>query len=483
MSIKLKLGLAFGAIALMLCANVGVYFWSMEKRESAQRGKEQAQKSLYLLEDTEKALAHQTEDARFLADLFVGDSVDSVGLAEPVKEILAAKDIILAQFDEVFELHRIEANPEIRGGVDLEEAVNQLSIVWGRFAQHISDDPARAIRIFTLEAEPMNEQFLEDILPELIAHERDSLVTTVATLADINKTTSRVSMTTFALTLALIALIALAAFRAQDTLARQTVDLIGLEKDIAKKSAELETASHIQAVMLPQSMKLPGYDTAMIMKPALDVGGDFFDSYRDGLNRVWISIGDVSGHGLEAGLVMMMTQTLFGAVVSQNQNSNDPKSVILTLNRLLYEYIQGRFKMDKHITAMILRDEGEGRLSFAGAHERLLVYRAAQDEVEEIDNPGGWLGVFPDIEYCTQEGEVKLGAGDVLMLYTDGITETQNGEGELFGMERLAGILKSHNTRSAQDMIAFVMKGVQDWSSVQDDDRTCIVLKKLENTA
>ena len=157
--------------------------------------------------------------------------------------------------------------------------------------------------------------------------------------------------------------------------------------DIAKRIGEgvleEEIASRIQSSILPGEIDVEGLEIAAGMLPADKVGGDYYDiiPVEDGC---WIAIGDVAGHGLAAGLIMLMIQSTLQGLVKLSPQAN-PRDLICALNRVLYENIRKRMKRDEHITFCLVRYWADGRLSFAGAHESLIVCRAS-GEVETLSS-------------------------------------------------------------------------------------------------
>ncbi|MCA9720766.1 MAG: SpoIIE family protein phosphatase, partial [Myxococcales bacterium] len=202
---------------------------------------------------------------------------------------------------------------------------------------------------------------------------------------------------------------------------------------------ELEIAERIQTSILPRAPEVNGYAIASEMTTASEVGGDYFDVLPAG-DRCWIGIGDVAGHGLKAGLVMLMVQSCVAALVRE-QPTASPADHVRALNRVLVDNIRERLEQDEHVTFSLLRIETDGRVVYAGAHEEMIVCRAATGACELIPTPGTWLGVDPNIDLVTRDSELRLEDGDLLLLYTDGLTEARSPAREMFGVQRLADAL------------------------------------------
>jgi sigma-B regulation protein RsbU (phosphoserine phosphatase) len=239
---------------------------------------------------------------------------------------------------------------------------------------------------------------------------------------------------------------------------------------------EMSIAASIQTSLLPPQPRLEGLELAAQMLPASEVGGDYFD-IRATPEGGWIGVGDVTGHGLPAGLIMLMTQTATAALTAGGVT--DPREVVVRLNALLHENIRQRLGRDDHVTYSLFHYDKRGQLAFAGAHEPVLVYRRAQGRCEHIDTPGAWLGAIPRLERATRTTPLSLEPGDILLLHTDGVTETLGAGKERFGTERLAQALEGLAEASAPEICRGILAQVAAWGPVQDDDRTLIVARYL----
>jgi sigma-B regulation protein RsbU (phosphoserine phosphatase) len=232
----------------------------------------------------------------------------------------------------------------------------------------------------------------------------------------------------------------LVASRTQD-LAQANEEISSLNAKLRSENlrlgAELDVARHIQMMVLPRAEELDEIrpiEVSGYMEPADEVGGDYFDVLRDG-DRIKIGIGDVTGHGLESGVLMLMVQSVARAL--QERGDNDPAAFLDVLNRAIYKNIE-RTRTDKHLTLAFL-DYEPGRLTLSGQHEEVLVVRAG-GEVERIDtiDLGFPIGLERDIAPFVATRDIDFAAGDVIVLYTDGVTEAESPDGRLFGLNRLA---------------------------------------------
>lgn len=245
------------------------------------------------------------------------------------------------------------------------------------------------------------------------------------------------------------------------------------EKEQAEK--ELKIAARIQTMILPKSPTVPTLELAAIMDPAVNVGGDYYDILpcSDGC---WIGIGDVAGHGLGSGLIMLMMQSMVSALV-HGQPNRRPSEVVAVLNSLIYENVRERLGQDEHVTFCLMRIRENGRVVFAGAHEDILVYRHRRERCDQVAMTGVWLGIMPIIADEITDATLELEDGDVLLLYTDGVTEARDVDGRYFGLERLQIELSKVHERSATAIRDHLLEVTRAWMSMQQDDITLLVAR------
>jgi phosphoserine phosphatase RsbU/P len=264
---------------------------------------------------------------------------------------------------------------------------------------------------------------------------------------------------------------------------------IGVQTDITElkraedEHQELEIAKQIQQSLLPKSsLKLEGLHIAGYCLPALQIGGDYFDYFWT-QDAVDIVIADVSGHSVGAALMMAETRSTLKAETSnliKNKSSlnNSAANILHVLNNLLYEDLN---RAELFITMFYLKyDMTTGQLKYANAgHNRALLLRHGENTCEQLDAEGLILGINKDVAF--EEKTVDLHKGDLVLLYTDGITEAQNGQGEFFGPARLCGLFASHGGRPAQSIIDHILKDLKAFcrSSTFSDDISMVVLKIL----
>ncbi len=254
--------------------------------------------------------------------------------------------------------------------------------------------------------------------------------------------------------------------------------IAGLSAAVSEKAAlgtEMELAKKIQTVLLPKHPEISGYEIAASMEPAEEVGGDYYDVISVG-GFDWIVIGDVSGHGVTSGLVMMMVQTAIHTVLVQNPEV-PPSELLWVINRVIYENI-ARMDESKHMTIIVLACGKNGVFCFSGLHEDMLIRRAGTEKVESIGTDGMWIGLEPDISGYLSDSTLKMEPGDCIVLYTDGITEARNKkDGSFFGEKYLSEIIGSSGGRSAAEIHADILSALEPYE--KPDDVTLFVMKRV----
>ena len=244
-------------------------------------------------------------------------------------------------------------------------------------------------------------------------------------------------------------------------------------------TAELDITKRIQRLILPTPDELKAIaelDIDGYMDPAHEVGGDYYDVLQRG-GTIAISIGDVTGHGLESGLVMLMTQTAVQALLQSGET--DPVHLLDTLNRTIYNNVQ-RIKTDKNLTLCLL-DYQSGELKLSGQHEEMIVVRKdGQVELVDTIDLGFPIGLDDNIADFIDQTTVQLHPGDGVVLYTDGITEAENTDGEQYGLERLCEVISQYWAQSAEAIKEAVIADVRQHIGEQEvyDDITLVVMKQ-----
>ncbi|AUX41226.1 phosphoserine phosphatase [Sorangium cellulosum] len=246
-----------------------------------------------------------------------------------------------------------------------------------------------------------------------------------------------------------------------------------LEQDRVRQ--ESRVAEHIQTALAPVELAIEGLDLAAYMKPTAEVGGDYYDVIATPQGG-WLGIGDVAGHGLAAGLVMLMIQSMVAAMTRRDPTAS-PSSIVAALNRAIHENIRARLRRDEHATLLLLRYERSGRVTFAGAHDDLIVCRASTQRCTCIPSTGVWVGVLPSIDAMTPDAELVLEEGDLLVLYSDGITEARDAHQEQYGQERLCAAIEAAQDAPVDAIRDRILREVEGWCPSPGDDITLVVAR------
>jgi serine phosphatase RsbU (regulator of sigma subunit) len=252
-----------------------------------------------------------------------------------------------------------------------------------------------------------------------------------------------------------------------------------LKKDNLRMSAELEIVRKLQQMVLPKQSELDAIEDleiAIFMEPANEVSGDYYDVLKqDG--KVKISIGDVTGHGLESGVLMIMVQTAIRTL--EKMKESDPVKFLNIVNQTIYDNLE-RMKSDKTMTLTIL-DYAQGVIKLTGQHEKIIVIRGdGRLECINTIDLGFPIGLEPEISNFITQEEVRLNSGDMVVLYTDGITEAENTNQVLYGLERLCKVLVENYQSSATEIKQVVIDDVRQHIGTHQvsDDITLVVIKQ-----
>jgi predicted ATPase/serine phosphatase RsbU (regulator of sigma subunit)/tRNA A-37 threonylcarbamoyl transferase component Bud32 len=265
-----------------------------------------------------------------------------------------------------------------------------------------------------------------------------------------------------------------------ELLKRNHAQLIEAERRtaVAHYEREMAIAQEIQTSILPKRLAVPGLEIAASMVTASEVGGDYYDLWPTEDGGCWLGIGDVSGHGLNAGLMMMMIQSSLGTLMRRDPDA-PPSNLVCLMNRMVHENIRTRLGRDDYATLSLFRFHPDGRFVLAGAHEEPVVWRASTGQCEHIPTNGIWVGVRLKAESVMPDQEHRLERGDVMMLYTDGLTEARNGAGEQLGLQRMADTLQGLHDAPGADICSRILELAKSWAPVQDDDQTIIIVRRV----
>lgn len=259
---------------------------------------------------------------------------------------------------------------------------------------------------------------------------------------------------------------------------RQLEEAQGIIEEASRLTQELEIASRIQTTILPAMLRSPGLEIAARMRPAGEVGGDYYDVQPvDG--ACWIGIGDVAGHGLTAGVIMLMMQSI-AATLMQAMPGARPACLVDQLNRVLYDNVHNRLGRNEYATLTLLRIAAGGAVCCAGAHQDVIVRRAGTSRCEVIPIPGTWVGMTGAVREHTPEASWALAPDDLMVLYTDGITEAANDAKQQFGLERVCAAIAAADPSRPAAVVEAVFAAVDAFSPWQDDDATVLVVRRTD---
>jgi sigma-B regulation protein RsbU (phosphoserine phosphatase) len=240
----------------------------------------------------------------------------------------------------------------------------------------------------------------------------------------------------------------------------------------------LNIAQRRQQVMLPDEPALEGYEFASTYDPAADISGDFYDYVKLGSDRVGILVGDVSGHGIEAAIVMGMAKKSLSIFA---RSSGGPADALSLGNDDLF----GDLDSETFLTAIYaVLDGATGRVVLARAGHPLpvLLSPKAKPPHRLIDSQGMMVGMLSgdDFSKGIEEVTLDLEPGDLLFFYTDGLTEARNASGQMFGLDRALRVLESHPRRKPKGQLEAVRQAVGEFRDGRepDDDVTMIAFRR-----
>jgi len=247
---------------------------------------------------------------------------------------------------------------------------------------------------------------------------------------------------------------------------------------------EMQLAKKIQTVLLPVKPQMKGYDISVFLKPADDVGGDYYDIINVE-NIDWIVIGDVSGHGVPAGLIMMMVQTAIHTVLASKGNLK-PEALLTRINRVITRNIR-LLSEDKYMTLTVFACIKDGKFYYSGLHQDIMIYRSTEKRVELIGTNGIWIGLLEDIRGMVTGEHFSMAVGDVMMLFTDGITEAwvegsvrdnRTMETDMFGQHKLKEVFEEYGEHHPDDIKSGILSKLDGYRIT--DDVTMVIVKRRE---
>jgi sigma-B regulation protein RsbU (phosphoserine phosphatase) len=265
-----------------------------------------------------------------------------------------------------------------------------------------------------------------------------------------------------------------------------TGSIEGLLQTAAEKKRleeELRIARAIQMSLLPRGpLDVPGLAITALCVPAREVGGDYYDFFQLDRDRLGVLIADVSGKGTSAALYMA---ELKGLILALSQRYDSPRELLIEVNRIISEHLDSRSFIT--ITYAMI-DLQAGVMTFCRAGHTPLIFlsgRSGAESSARVLTPSGMVlglridGAAEKFAELLEEERVDLSSGDVIVLYTDGITEAMNPESDLFGESRLSRIVEEHGHLESGELRERIMREVEAFvgSADQHDDMTMILLK------
>ncbi|MBO7583375.1 MAG: SpoIIE family protein phosphatase [Treponema sp.] len=258
---------------------------------------------------------------------------------------------------------------------------------------------------------------------------------------------------------------------------------------------EMEIASedmHMAAIVQQKFFYVPdiefeNWDYAVCYEPLSQVSGDLFNFFYDDNKLNGVSLFDASGHGVAASLITMLSENIIRQVyIDQYQTTESLGQILTNINTSL---IDAKGEVDNFLTGILLKitdnDDGTSKINIANAgHPRPFIYKSQEDMVMELQPPSddyvfGPIGIN-GIEHNYLDYELQMQSGDVLILYTDGLTETMNIHREDFGKSSVQALLQRNNKKSAKDIMNIIMRKLNEHSSgaARSDDITAIIIKR-----
>ena len=265
--------------------------------------------------------------------------------------------------------------------------------------------------------------------------------------------------------------------------------LVVVEKEKERMQTELEIAREVQSQLYPkEAPPIHGLQLTVRCDPARMVSGDYYDYQEIGNRKLSFAIGDVAGKGISAALLMATIQAALRAQLAQypvsheNECSQLPEIDVASLVSQLNKQVFANTAPEKYATFFFaLFDEVSRTLTYTNAgHLSPLLFR--NGGVSSLDSNGMVVGAFPFSKY--NESCLVLNPGDLLVCYTDGITEPENAYGEEFGEQRLRDLVQQHCHQDNHEIIRIILDAVRSWTGVPElhDDMTLLLAREVQRT-
>ena len=268
----------------------------------------------------------------------------------------------------------------------------------------------------------------------------------------------------------------------------ETLLLTAAEKK--RLEEELRIARQIQMSLLPRgNLDIPGLGITALCVPAREVGGDYYDFFPLGPGRLGVLIADVAGKGTSAALYMA---ELKGLIMALSQTYQSPRQLLIEANRILSDNLDTRSFIT--MTYAVI-DLVSGVMTYARAGHTPLIYMAGpasgREPAAQVLIPSGMVlglridGAMEKFNELLEEKEISLQRGDVMVFYTDGITEAMNADNDLFGDSRLSRIVEEHGHLDSDELRERILREIETFvgSADQHDDMTMILIKVTQIVA
>jgi len=237
-----------------------------------------------------------------------------------------------------------------------------------------------------------------------------------------------------------------------------------------RKTKELEEARELQLSMLPRELpQLPNLDIAVYMKTATEVGGDYYDFHVEVDGTLTVVIGDATGHGMKAGMMVTTTKGLFNVLA--------PNPVIVETFHEMTRCLKNMHLEKLFMCMTMLKITGNKLQMSAAGMPPVFIYKKKTQSIEEHIMKGMPLGTFSDFPYTQIEGEIST--GDTILLMSDGFPELMNESKEMFGYKQARNLFEKISGESPEDIITKLKDAASEWTNDKDpdDDVTFVVIK------
>jgi sigma-B regulation protein RsbU (phosphoserine phosphatase) len=251
---------------------------------------------------------------------------------------------------------------------------------------------------------------------------------------------------------------------------RVQLELRASRHELARKEAELNFALEVQQALFPKQFPADGgLEFSAVCVPARGIGGDYFDVLERSGGRLAFAIADISGKGISAAILMSNVHAVLRTLYDAGQPAGE---LCAQLNRQLHRVTDGTRFATAFFAEWTARDRC---LTYVNAgHPAPILLGSQSGELLQAGGPP--LGLFPATDF--EVGRIMLQPGDVMALYSDGITEAGESSEREFGSARLENVLRQHSDRPLDEIRSFVLKAVREWSGEElEDDMTLLLIR------